>query len=175
MHIDGISRRSRRAEPLSYYCTLFVPGKTAERGIETDSDDKIIDTFYGDKCYDTWITLGYAFFSENFSKKMISFIEAEFDLPETANKFWADIQDEHLADLYMYAKRCNDGIIHEFDSLEELRDFDEAYRNNSNSSIMKKLMNKKIGCYEIEKEQYHSFYSPEKIREYEKMIEKQKQ
>ena len=37
------------------------------------------------------------------------------------------------------------------------------------------LMNKKIGCYEIEKEQYHSFYSPEKIREYEKMIEKQKQ
>ena len=123
----------------SYYCTLFVPGKTAERGIETDSDDKIIDTFYGDKCYDTWITLGYAFFSENFSKKMISFIEAEFDLPETANKFWADIQDEHLADLYMYAKRCNDGIIHEFDSLEELRDFDEAYRNNSNSSIMKKL------------------------------------
>ena len=123
----------------SYCCTLFVPGKTAERGIETDSDDKIIDTFYGDKCYDTWITLGYAFFSENFSKKMISFIEAEFDLPETANKFWADIQDEHLADLYMYAKRCNDGIIHEFDSLEELRDFDEAYRNNSNSSIMKKL------------------------------------
>ena len=70
----------------SYYCTLFVPGKTAERGIETDSDDKIIDTFYGDKCYDTWITLGYAFFSENFSKKMISFIEAEFDLPETANQ-----------------------------------------------------------------------------------------
>ena len=37
------------------------------------------------------------------------------------------------------------------------------------------LMNKKIGCYEIEKEQYHSFYSPEKIREYEKMSEKQKQ
>lgn len=30
------------------------------------------------------------------------------------------------------------------------------------------LMDKKIGCYEIGKEQYHSFYSPEKIREYEK-------
>ena len=34
----------------SYYCTTFVPGKTAERGIETDSDDKIVNNFYGDKC-----------------------------------------------------------------------------------------------------------------------------
>lgn len=32
------------------------------------------------------------------------------------------------------------------------------------------LMNKKIGCFEIEKNQYHSFYSPEKIREYEKEV-----
>jgi len=30
------------------------------------------------------------------------------------------------------------------------------------------LMNKKIGFYEVAKEKYHSFYSPEKIREYEK-------
>lgn len=29
------------------------------------------------------------------------------------------------------------------------------------------LMNKKVGCFEIGKHQYHSFYSPEKIREYE--------
>lgn len=28
------------------------------------------------------------------------------------------------------------------------------------------LKNKKVGCYRIEKEQYHSFYSPEKINEY---------
>lgn len=32
------------------------------------------------------------------------------------------------------------------------------------------LMNKKVGCFEINKNQYHSFYSPEKIREYEKEV-----
>ena len=32
------------------------------------------------------------------------------------------------------------------------------------------LMNKKVGSYEIAKEAYHSFYSPEKIQEYEKGI-----
>ena len=63
----------------------------------------------------------------------------EFDLPETANKFWADIQDEHLQELFMYAKRVDSSVIHEFDSLEELREFDSKYLYDSGSSIMKKL------------------------------------
>nr|WP_211494819.1 NTP transferase domain-containing protein [Fusobacterium necrophorum] len=123
----------------SYYCTIYMSGKTAERGIETDNDDKILDTFYGDKCYDVWVTLGYAFFSKRFSQKMIEFLEKEYDKPETTSKFWADIQDAHLNDLYMYVKRCADETIYEFDSLEELREFDNLYLDNSGSKIMQKI------------------------------------
>ena len=123
----------------AYYCTIFIPGKTAERGIETDEDDRILDTFYGDKCYDIWVTLGYAFFSKRFSDNFLAIMEKEFNLPETVNKFWADIQDEHLEELYMYAKRVDASIIHEFDSLEELREFDNKYLYDSGSKIMKKL------------------------------------
>ena len=123
----------------AYYCTIFMPGKTAERGIETDDDDRILDTFYGDKCYDIWVTLGYAFFSKRFSDNFLKIMEREFDLPETKNKFWADIQDEHLSELFMYAKRVDSSVIHEFDSLEELREFDSKYLYNSGSGIMKKL------------------------------------
>ena len=104
----------------SYYCTVYISGKTAERGIETDADDRIIETFYGDRCHDIWVTLGYAFFSDRFSQKILDIIASEYDLPSTQNKFWADIQDAHLDELYMYAKRCENNIIHEFDSLEEL-------------------------------------------------------
>lgn len=123
----------------AYYCTIFIPGKTAERGIETDDDDRILNTFYGDKCYDIWVTLGYAFFSKRFSDNFLKIMEKEFDLPQTANKFWADIQDEHLEDLFMYAKRVDSNVIHEFDSLEELREFDSKYLYDSGSKIMKKL------------------------------------
>ena len=123
----------------AYYCTIFIPGKTAERGIETDEDDRIMDTFYGDKCYDIWVTLGYAFFSKRFSDNFLKIMETEFDLPETANKFWADIQDDHLNELFMYAKRVDSSAIHEFDSLEELREFDNKYLYDSGSKIMKKL------------------------------------
>ena len=123
----------------SYYCTVFSPGKTAERGIETNSDDRIVKTMYGDKCYDIWVTLGYAFFSRSFSENYLNIMKKEFDLPETATKFWADIQDEHLDELYMYSKRVDSNVIYEFDSLEELREFDSTYLYDSGSKIMKKI------------------------------------
>lgn len=123
----------------SYYCTVYVQGKTPERGVITDSDDRILKTMYGDKCYDIWVTLGYAFFNKRFSENYKRIVEPIFDLPETANKFWADIQDDHYDDLYMYAKRCNSEDIHEFDSLEELRLFDETYLDNSGSELMNSI------------------------------------
>lgn len=123
----------------AYYCTIYIPGKTAERGIVTDDDDKIVKTMYGDKCYDIWVTLGYAYFNKRFSSNFLNILDKTFDLPETANKFWADIQDEHLDDLYMYAKRCDATVINEFDSLEELREFDNKYLYDSGSEIMHQL------------------------------------
>lgn len=123
----------------SYYCTIYIDGKTAERGIRTNDDDKIIKTMYGDKCYDIWVTLGYAFYSKQFSERMISIIEEIKDFPETASMFWADIQDEHLGELYMYAKRCKGSDIQEFDSLEELRAYDEKYIFNSGSWILSNI------------------------------------
>lgn len=126
----------------SYYTSVYVAGKTAERGIVTDDDDRMLETFYGDRCYDIWVTLGYAFFSEQFSKNMISILEKEYDLPKTKNKFWADIQDEHFEELYMYVKRCDAHIINEFDSLEELREFDTKYCTNSGSKLLKEISNR---------------------------------
>lgn len=123
----------------AYYCTVYVPGKTAERGIVTDNDDKILKTMYGDKCFDIWVTLGYAFFNNRFSKNFINILDVEFNQPETKGKFWADIQDEHLDKLYMYAKRCDRNCIQEFDSLEELREYDSKYLYNSGSSVLRKL------------------------------------
>lgn len=123
----------------AYYCTVYETGKTAERGIKTDEDDLIIETMYGDKCYDIWVTLGYAYFNQRFSDNYIKILDEIYSKPETENKFWADIQDEYLDDLYMYAKRCDINAIHEFDSLEELRNFDEKYIYDSGSDIMRKI------------------------------------
>lgn len=133
----------------SYYTSIFIPGKTAERGIFTDNEGKIIETFYGDKAFDTWVTLGYAFFSKEFSNKIIDYIAKDYNLNSIRDKFWADIQDEHINDLFMYAKKCDFDDIHEFDSLEELRQFDMKYLTDSGSSILKKIC-KLLGVKENE-------------------------
>lgn len=137
----------------SYYCTVYREGKTDERGIVTDIYDRFQKTFYN--ASDTWVTLGYAFFSERFSKEMIDILSTEYYRPDTMPKFWADIQDEHLDRLYMYAKRCDGNIIYEFDSLEELRAFDETYSEDSHSVLIKKIA-AKLGT----KERYLSRFTP---------------
>ena len=125
----------------SYYTTIYIDGPTEERGITTDEDGKITDTFYGERAKDVWVTLGYAYFSDRFSKKMIEILDKIYDDPKTFNKFWADIQDDNLNDLYMYQKKCRNDVIYEFDSLEELREFDETYKYDSNCKILRTISN----------------------------------
>lgn len=124
----------------AYYCTVYREGKTDERGVITDSNDRIISTSYGVR--DTWVTLGYAYFNKRFSNNFLDIMDREYNMPRTLGKFWADIQDEHMDELYMYAKRCDSDVIFEFDSLDELRQFDHEYIDNTRSITMEKIAEK---------------------------------
>lgn len=121
----------------AFYCSVYKEGATEERGIQTDGYDKILATFYD--AADTWVTLGYAYFNRRFTEKFIEILSWEFDKPQIICKFWADIQDEHLSELYMYAKRVDSNVIYEFDCLEELREFDNTYFVDSGSKLMKMI------------------------------------
>ncbi len=131
----------------AFYCTIYKEGATDERGITTDSYDKIVNTQYG--VADTWVTLGYAYFNPRFSANIISIIKRVYDDKKSYNKFWADFQDENLDELYMYAKRCPGDVIFEFDSLEDLRAFDDTYEKTSDSVILSEL-SKMIGAKDNE-------------------------
>lgn len=135
----------------AYYCTVYKEGETEERGTTADMYDKIIDTYYHAK--DTWVTLGYAYFNKRFSDNFLEILDKEYNYPETMGKFWADIQDEHLSKLYMYAKRVDSNIIYEFDYLEELREFDPEYINNTHSKLLAE-MSKKLNTIEGELRQF---------------------
>jgi len=57
----------------AYYCTVYKEGDTDERGVQTDVFDKILKAYYG--ASDTWVTLGYAFFNERFSKNFLEILD----------------------------------------------------------------------------------------------------
>ena len=55
----------------------------------------------------------------------------------------------HMDEMDMYIHRYPDGVIEEFDSIEELREFDDAYVEHSGSKILEEVC-KELKCLESE-------------------------
>ncbi len=121
----------------SYYAAVYAEGDTKEWCMDCDEDGVISSVRIGGR--DAWYMLGHTFWDEEFSKGFLRILEAEYDRPETADKLWESIYMEHLDSLKMKMRRYEDGVIFEFDTLDELREFDESYREDTRSAILKTI------------------------------------
>ena len=119
----------------SYYSAVFSKGDTTEWCLEEDEKGYINKIQIGG--HDSWFMLGHTFWSWKFSEKFCRILEAEYDLPDVKNLLWEGIYCNHLDELKMKIRKYEYEFIYEFDTLDELRDFDIAYINNSNSNILK--------------------------------------
>lgn len=122
-----------------YYAAVYAEGDTNEWCIEEDSG-RIKNVVVGGK--DSWVMLGHVFWSEEFSKKFLSILEEEYDLPETADKLWETIYIDHINELDMNIRKYPADFIFEFDTFDELREFDSSYIQDTRSSILKSLAQK---------------------------------
>lgn len=128
----------------SYYSAIYVDGETNEWCIE-DENGWIKKVVIGGK--NSWVMLGHAFWSESFSQAYLSILGNEYCNSETANKLWETIYIEHINELPMKIRKYPTDFIFEFDTLDELREFDTSYKTNTRSEIIKKVV-KEIGCKE---------------------------
>ena len=110
----------------SYYAAVFSRGKTKEWCLQTDEEGQIIGITIGG-C-NQWYMMGHTFWNREFSQKMIQIIENVYDDESTKDKLWEHIYMENLWQLKMKIKRYPQNQIYEFDSLEDLKQFDEKYR-----------------------------------------------
>lgn len=120
----------------SYYSAVYMKGETGEWCISED-DGWINDVKVGGS--DSWVMLGHVFWSEAFSRYFLHILEKEYDLPETADKLWETIYIEHIKYLPMKIRKYPSDFIFEFDTLDELRCFDDSYINNTRSEILKRV------------------------------------
>lgn len=118
----------------AYYAAQFFEGKTDEYCMETARDGRITGVSIGGT--DAYGMLGHAYFDRAFSKKFVEILEAEYDLPQTAPKLWEDIYRDHLGELRMVMRAYEPGVIFEFDSLNDLNQFDSDFVNNVDCSIL---------------------------------------
>lgn len=129
----------------AYYSAIYAEGKTNEWCLDLDDNDYIKGVTIGGK--DSWYMLGHVFWTEEFSNKFIEILNEIYNLDETKDKLWEKIYMEHLDKLKLKIRRYNQNQIYEFDSLDELREFDDSYKRDSGSQVLKKIA-KRLGCHE---------------------------
>lgn len=136
----------------SYYSALYAKGKTEEYCLTVDSNDYISNVHVGG-C-DAWYMVGHVFFSHEFSETFRNIMIEEYDNDETKQGYWEDVYIRNISRLpLMKINRYNEGEILEFDSLDELRMFDNSYCEDTRSSAVK-LISKQLGVMESD---IHSF------------------
>ena len=120
----------------SYYSAVYMEGDTGEWCISED-DGWIKDVKVGGQ--DSWVMLGHVFWSESFSRSFLHILEDEHEWLETADKLWETIYIEHINELPMKIRKYPADFIFEFDTLDELREFDDSYISNTRSEILTKI------------------------------------
>lgn len=118
----------------SYYAALYAQGYTKEWCMHTN-DEGYIDSVTVGGC-DAWYMLGHAFWSQDFSKTFLNILCSAYSDPSIRGLFWEDLFVMHLSELKMQVRRYKNDQIFEFDSLDELREFDTSYVSDTRSAIL---------------------------------------
>ncbi len=136
----------------AYYAASYVSGPTNEWCMESGAGGRITKVTIGGR--DSWVMLGHAYFDRAFSERFVDLLGREIDRPETEGKLWESIFAEHLDELDMRIRQYPEGEIHEFDSLDELEDFDPHFIENVDSEVFDNI-SATLGCG---RDEVHDFY-----------------
>ena len=133
-----------------YSAAVYEDGDTDEYCIVYDKKDRIVDVKVGGK--NSWIMLGHVYFDREFSKKFSSILKDEYSKQAVKDGLWEDLYIKFISELNLFIRKYDKNIIREFDSLDELREFDGEYLKNTNSKILSNIA-KVLKCKEEDIEQ----------------------
>lgn len=121
----------------AYYAAVYAEGETNEWCMSEDQEGYINGVSIGGS--HSWYMLGHVFWDEAFSSRFIEILEGIYDAPETADLLWESIYARNLDTLKMKIRKYPPGKIFEFDTLDELREFDSSYISDTRSMILKSI------------------------------------
>lgn len=131
----------------AYYAAEYADGPTKEWCMTLGSHGRIKKVTVGGE--NSWYMIGQVYFDRAFSERFRAILEAEYDLPQTRDKLWENLYIEHIKEFDMRVRKYDPPIIHEFDSLDELRGFDPMFLENLDSEIFDNIV-AVLGCTKSE-------------------------
>lgn len=117
----------------AYYSAQYCEGPTREWCIRTGVGDRIVSVSVGG-C-DAWFMVGHAFFDQTFSDAFTHILTKEYNDPAASDKLWEELYIDHIKKLDMVMRPYPPNLIYEFDTLDELREFDPFFLKNVDSNV----------------------------------------
>ncbi len=121
----------------SYYTCEYTPEFADEYCIVENDNGYIESIKRGGEAQ--WFTVGANFWTREFSKKFIELLEAEYGTPETDQLLIDDFHIKHFAELPIQARKMPEGIVLEFDTLEEFEAFDPDFKAYAKEVVAENL------------------------------------
>ncbi|SFT57314.1 CTP:phosphocholine cytidylyltransferase [Selenomonas sp. GACV-9] len=130
-----------------YYAAVYAEGPTDEYCLRVDETGRICQVDIGGE--NAWYMLGHVYFDRTFSRRFVEILRREYERPSVKAELWEDLYKNHIDELTLYIRKYDAAIIHEFDSLDELRQFDDQYICNADSEVFRNIC-QVLACREDE-------------------------
>ncbi len=118
----------------TYFACTYSDGPTDEWCVETGSRNRIVG--YGVGGADAWYQIGEFYWTKDFSRRYMDLLEEEYDDPEVADMLLDAFFARHIDELPAYVKRYEQGDLLEFDTIDEIKRFDDKFVDNMDSCII---------------------------------------
>lgn len=122
----------------SYRACMYISGKFHEFAVSVSDANVITDMFVGGS--DSYAMVGHAYVNKNFSGILCDLMEKEINDFGVAAMFWEEFYCKHIRELTFYIKKFEKGTILEFESIEDLREFDSEFLLNVDSDIITNII-----------------------------------
>ena len=104
----------------------------------------------------SWYTIGDCYFDRDFSKTFLSYLEQEWSIPETRNLLMDEFHIRHIDSLPLYMEKRESDKIYEFDTVQEIIDFDPEFVNFQRENLTEKNAINQVVNRFSEVKAYHS-------------------
>lgn len=124
----------------SYFACVRAEEDTDEWCVEVAAHDRIVKYGVGGSAGD-WYQVGEFYWSKDFSRHYMDLLEEEYDDPDVADMLLDAFFAKHIDELSARVKRYGQGDILEFDTIDEIRRFDDRFIDNMDSHIIENICN----------------------------------
>lgn len=119
---------------ISYRACSYHKGGFREFAVDYSDANVITGVAVGGA--DKMTMVGHAYFNHKFSESFRNFMEQEINDFGVDRMFWEEFFEKHRKNLSLYMKEYGFQDILEFDSIEDLRQFDSEFFSNVDSNII---------------------------------------